>query len=346
VTSRIASALPWLFAAATAAIVAATANDYILTVAIVTVLTAIMAVGLNFMMGYSGLINLGIGAFYALGAYVAAKASAGGTIPAGAVLVGVPVLAFGVGLIVGLPILRTRGLHFAVATLGLGLIVSDVLNNWVSLTKGPLGIGVSRPSGLGILDLSQNRGFFVFCAVVLGVVMVFARWYHGSRVARVLIATRDDELLTRSLGFSVTPYKLLAFGLSAAAAALAGVLYAWFIQYIAPPPFSFFAVSFPVFVLVAVGGPGTLWGPLVGAIFLNGLPEALEVEPRTKLIIFGAVLLTVVVFMPRGLAPELADRAGRLVRRVRGTPTAPGSVKPERRVTAPQLDTESEGAAR
>jgi branched-chain amino acid transport system permease protein len=307
---------PWALAAAAAAIVAATANDYILTVAIVAVLSAIMAVALNFLMGYAGLINLGIGAFYALGAYGGAKLSVAGTLPAAAIIVVMPLAAFVIGLLVGIPILRTRGLHFAVATLGIGLIVSDVANNWISLTHGPIGIaGIERPSGLGLLDLSQNRDFFILCVLVLAVVMAFAAWYHRSRIARVLVATRDDDLLTRSLGFAVTPYKLVAFALSAAAAALAGVLYAWFIQYISPPPFTFFAISFPVFVLVAVGGPGSLWGPIVGAAFLNGFPEAVHVEAQTKLIIYGLVLMATVVFLPKGIAPTVSRALRRLTAR-------------------------------
>jgi branched-chain amino acid transport system permease protein len=350
--NRAGTTAPWALAAAAAVIVAVTANDYILTVAIVAVLSAIMAVGLNFLMGYAGLINLGIGAFYALGAYGGAKLSVGGTVPAAAILVIMPLAAFAIGLLVGIPILRTRGLHFAVATLGIGLIISDVANNWISVTGGPIGIaGIERPSGLGVLDLAQNRDFFILCVLVLAVVMAFATWYHRSRVARVLVATRDDDLLTRSLGFAVTPYKLVAFALSAAAAALAGVLYAWFIQYISPPPFTFFAISFPVFVLVAVGGPGSLWGPVVGAAFLNGLPEALSVEPRTKLIIYGAVLLATVVFLPRGLAPETTRLVRRLVGGRRTSASASGAgdaitpaVEPPR--AAAGLHTESQGAVR
>jgi branched-chain amino acid transport system permease protein len=316
VTERSGTLVPWALLAAASTAVVALADDYILTVAIVAALMGILATGLNFIMGYAGLINLGIGACYALGAYGCAKLSISGDLPPLAIVVLMPLLAFVIGFVVGLPILRTRGLHFAVATLGLGLIVSDVLNNWISLTNGPIGIsGIERPRGIAGLDLSTNRDFFIVSVLALAVVMVFASWYHRSRIARVLVAARDDELLTSSLGFSIIPYRLLAFALSAAAAALAGVLYAWFIQYISPPPFTFFAVSFPVFVLVAVGGPGTLWGPVVGAIFLNGLPEALEVEARTQIIIYGAVLLATVVFVPRGVAPEIASLVHRLLRR-------------------------------
>jgi branched-chain amino acid transport system permease protein len=102
------------------------------------------------------------------------------------------------------------------------------------------------------------------------------------------------------------------------------VLYAWFIRYISPPPFTFFALSFQVFVLVAVGGAGSVWGPMVGAAFLTGVPELISLEAHSKVIAYGVVLLAVIVLMPRGLVPSLADRA----RRLRRSPAAPPAPKP------------------
>jgi branched-chain amino acid transport system permease protein len=312
------SLIPWALAAIAVAVLSGT-NDYILSTAIVAVLSGIVAVGLNFLMGYAGLINLSSGVFYALGAYGSAKLTIAHTVPPAVIIVGMPAAAFIVGAIVGLPILRTRGLHFAVATLGLGLIVTDVLDNWEQVTNGPIGlVGVVRPSKLGPLDPQTNQGFFLLSCLVLALVMIGATAYHRSRVARVLIASRDDELLMRSLGFNVAAYKVFAFALSAAVAAVAGVLYAWFIQFIAPPPFTFFALSFPVFVMVAVGGPGSLWGPVVGAAFLTALPELLHAEARTKQIIYGAVLLAVIVFLRRGIAPTFTRLAALALARVSG----------------------------
>lgn len=308
-TSRLGSLVPWLVLLIAVLVLSGT-NDYILTTAIVATLSGIVAVGLNFLMGYAGLLNLSIGVFYALGAYGCAKLTIAHTVPPIVILIGMPLVALVLGAVIGLPILRTRGLHFAVATLGLGLIITDVLNNWLSVTNGPIGlVGVVRPTPLGPLDPQTNKGFFLLSAIVLAIVMVGATLYHRSRVARVLIAVRDDELLTRSLGFNVPAYKVAAFALSAATAALAGVLYAWFIQFIAPPPFTFFAISFPVFVMVAVGGPGSLWGPVVGAAFLTALPELLHAEAQTKQILYGTVLFLVIVFLRRGIAPTFTRYA-------------------------------------
>jgi branched-chain amino acid transport system permease protein len=319
--------LPWI-ALAAAAIYVSKGSAYLLTVGTVTAIWAVLALGLNFIMGYSGLINLGLGAFYALGAYGSAILDTEHDLSPWVGLLVFPVVAFVAALLIGPAVLRTRGLHFAVATLGIGIIVSDVLENWLTVTKGPIGIaGIRRPGtidvGVFTIDPSENVGFFVLCVLLLAVVLVIATVYHRSRLARVLVATHDDELLATSLGFRITRQKVIAFALSAGVAALAGVMYAWFIRYISPPPFAFFAASFPAFVLVAVGGPGTVWGPVIGAAFLTGFPEFLEVEPNTQNVIYGAVLLIVIVALPKGLGPSVIRLVRTATRRGRGTQQSP-----------------------
>ena len=322
------SLLPWI-ALAAAAIYVSKGSSYLLTVGTVTAIWAVLAVGLNLIMGYSGLINLGIGAFYALGAYGAAIIDTEHGLSPWLGMLIFPVVAFGVALVIGPAVLRTRGLHFAVATLGIGIIVSDVLENWLTVTKGPIGIaGIRRPGVIDLgpieIDPSSDVGFFVLSVLLLAIVLIGATVYHRSRIARILIATHDDELLATSLGFHITRQKVIAFAMSAAVAACAGVMYAWFIRYISPPPFAFFAASFPAFVLVAVGGPGTVWGPVVGAAFLTGFPEFLEVEPNTQNVIYGAVLLIVIVALPKGLGPSVVDLARSAARRAkRPAPSLP-----------------------
>lgn len=341
------AAVPWILLAI-AAIVIGGGDSYLLTVGTVTAIWVILALGLNAIMGYSGLINLGLGAFYALGAYSAAILDTEHDMSPWVGLVVAPIVALVLGLLVGPAVLRTRGLHFAVATLGIGIIASDVLLNWISVTKGPIGIpGVSRPGAISVgvieIDPATNEGFFVLAVLLALFVMVLAVVFHRSRVARVLVAVRDDELLAQSLGFPVLRNKVIAFALSGAVAAFAGVIYAWFIRYISPEPFTFFAASFPAFVLVAVGGPGTVWGPVVGAIFLTGLPEFLELEPNTQLIVYGAVLLAVIVVLPSGLVPSAADlwRRGRSRFRRYDAAVASPTATPQPEPTRP-----TEGATR
>ncbi|MTD13905.1 branched-chain amino acid ABC transporter permease [Nakamurella sp. YIM 132087] len=287
-----------------------TGNAYLVTVGIVTSIWSILALGLNLLMGYTGLINLGLGAFYALGAYGAAIATIRWGWPPWLALIVMPIAGALLGALLGPALLRTRGLHFAVATLGLGIIVSDVTENWVGVTGGPLGIaGIERPAGFSLggfrFDPTQDSQFLLMMVVLLVLVALGALAFHRSSVARVLIAARDDEMLAASLGFRALGYRVLAFAASAGVAAFAGVLYAWFIRYVSPPPFTFFALSFQVVVLVVVGGAGSLWGPIVGAAFLTGIPELIELEAHDKVIAYGLVLLAVIVLLPKGIVPTV-----------------------------------------
>ncbi|HYD08614.1 MAG TPA: branched-chain amino acid ABC transporter permease, partial [Acidimicrobiales bacterium] len=280
-------------------------------------------------------------AFYALGAYGAAILGTQHDVPPGVILVLMPILGFVVGLVLAPPLVRTRGLHFAVATLAIGIIASDILDNWVSVTRGPLGIGgVRRPGPISLLgvelDITTQHGYFGFVVVMLGLSLVIATLYHRSRVARVLVASRDDELLATSIGFGVVRYRIFAFALTSAVGSFAGVLYAWYILYVSPPPFSFFASSFEVFVFVAVGGAGTIWGPAIGAIGLTVLPELLDVEPYDKRIVYGAILLGVTLFLSRGVAPTIADLPHKLRDLVgrRSNQPGEGAAAPDRRTEA------------
>lgn len=305
--ARISALVPWLVLLAALAAVLATGNGYYATVAMLMMLWAILALGLNFILGYAGYFHLGLGAFYGLGAYGAAGLSVHYQMPMIVGLVLMPVAGAVISALIGPLLLRTRDLHFAVATLALGMIVSDVTNNWVSVTGGPMGVGgIKRPGTLEIGPLSINGGttsgmFIITAAVFLGL-MIVAALVRKSNFVLILRGIKSDDLMTKSLGFSTTRYKVAAFAIAGAVAAVGGVLYAHIVQYISPEPFTFFAASFQAFVVLAVGGLGSLWGPVLGSVLLTGLPEVLEMDPHVKLLVYGAVLLAVTVLLPRGLA--------------------------------------------
>ncbi len=292
------------------------ADQYLITVATVVAIWAMLALGLNMVMGYSGLINLGIAAFFAIGAYGAAFIQTHTEWSPWLSLVVLPLLAAVVAAVLGPIILRTRGLHFAVATLGIGMLVSDVLVNWVSVTNGSIGIaGITRPDPIDLgflsIDTAKTEGFFWLTLIILIVVLIGAALFQHSQIARVLVAARDDELLAKSLGFSVSIQRVIAFVLSGVVAAIAGVVYAWFIRYVSPDPFSFFLASFPAFVMVAIGGPGSIWGAVLGAAFVTGIPQVFDFEPTLTPIFYGVGLLVVMVLLPMGLVPGF----GQLFRR-------------------------------
>jgi branched-chain amino acid transport system permease protein len=258
-------------------------------------------------LGYAGYFHLGLGAFYGLGAYGAAVLGVNFKLPMIVALIVMPIIGAVISVIIGPLLLRTRDLYFAVATLALGMIVSDITNNWVSVTGGPMGIGgIPRPGVVGVGNLSIDGrtlpGIFLIVAAVFLLLMVAAAFAQRSNFVLILRGIKSDDLMTRSFGFETNWYKVSAFAVAGGIASLAGVLYAHIVQYISPESFTFFTASFQAFVVLAVGGLGSLWGPVLGSILLTGLPEALDLDPHVKLIIYGAVLLAVTLLLPKGLA--------------------------------------------
>jgi ABC-type branched-subunit amino acid transport system permease subunit len=302
--------IPWILLVAAMAGVLALQDGYVTTVAFMMLLWALLACGLNFIMGYAGYYHIGLGAFYSVGAYGSALLTIRGGLPMLAALVIMPIVAGAVSAAIGPMILRTKGLHFAVATLALGMIVSDVTNNWVSVTGGPIGVaGIQRPGRVTLagltVDFGSTQGMFAIACFVFILVMAASALAQRSPFVLGLRAIKSDDLFTQSLGYRTTPYKVAAFAISGAIAAIAGVLYAHFVQYISPEPFTFFSASFQSFVVLALGGPGTLWGPVLGSVLLTSLPEIFDVNPVLRLVIYGSVLLAVMIGMPHGLAPAI-----------------------------------------
>lgn len=308
--------LPWVLLVGALVAVFVAKDGYYMTMVMIMMLWAILAIGLNFILGYAGYFHLGLGAFYGLGAYGAAILGARQHLPMAVALVAMPLAGAILSGIIGPLLLRTRDLHFAVATLALGMIVSDVTNNWTSVTSGPIGIsGIPRPGILGLgplaIDGRTLPGMFVITSLILVALMVFAALARKSNFVLILRGIKSDDLMTRSLGFSTTRYKVAAFAISGAIASVGGVLYAHIVQFVSPEPFTFFAASFQAFVVLAVGGLGSLWGPVLGAVLLTGLPDALEMDPHLKLIAYGTVLFAVTILLPRGLA-STAERFNKL----------------------------------
>jgi ABC-type branched-subunit amino acid transport system permease subunit len=308
--SRRLAAVPWVLLVAAMTSVLTLQDGYVTTVAFMMLLWALLACGLNFIMGYAGYYHIGLGAFYSVGAYGSALLTMRGGLPMVAALVVMPIIAGAVSAAIGPLILRTKGLHFAVATLALGMIVSDVTNNWVSVTGGPIGVaGIQRPGSVTLagvtVDFGTTQGMFALACAVFLVVMAVSAAAQRSPFVLALRAIKSDDLFTQSLGYRTTPYKVAAFAISGAIAAVAGVLYAHFVQYISPEPFTFFSASFQSFVVLALGGPGTLWGPVLGSILLTSLPEIFDVDPVLRLVIYGSVLLAIMIAMPHGLAPAI-----------------------------------------
>jgi branched-chain amino acid transport system permease protein len=296
-------------------------NEYYLSICILACVNAIIAVGLNLLMGYAGQVSLGHAAFYGIGAYATAICTTrlGLPIPAG-LAIGV-LLATAVAWIVAAPTLKLRGHYLAMATLGFGIIVSIVFNEAVEVTGGPSGyVGIPRLALFGHA-FDTDRGYYNLLATVLALVVLASLHIMHSRTGRALRALHVSEKAAASLGIDIAAHKRFVFVLSAALAALAGVLYAHYLGFIAPASFGFTA-STQFVVMVVLGGMASVWGSVVGAFFLTALPEALRGFEDVDILVYGAILVATIMFLPDGLAGGLA-RLRETCRRAKGSHVSP-----------------------
>ncbi len=286
-------------------------NNFHYDVAVMIGLNAIVCVGLNLLIGYTGQISLGHAGFFALGAYVSAVLT--GTYhwpPVLALLLGavaVGALAF----VIARPILKLKGHNLAMATLGMGLIILIVLNTEDWLTGGPDGMPVPSFSLLG-WELSDERAWYA----VVGVLLLIAVWLAlnliDSPVGRALRAVHGSEVAAEVMGIDTTRYKVMIFVVSAIFASVAGSLYAHYSGFISPAEADFFH-SIELVTMVVLGGMASTYGAVVGAAILTVAPQLLTFFHDYEMLVFGAVLMSMMIFMRRGLVPSIAQlirRAG------------------------------------
>jgi len=278
-------------------------NSYQYDVAIHVLINAMVAVGLNLLMGYAGQISLGHAGFFGLGAYVTAVLSANYgwpiylSIPAALVVVGV--LAFAIAR----PILRLSGHYLAMATLGLGILVSIVLRTEAGITGGPDGM-MAPPLSIAGTPVYDERYWYALIAVLLLVTVWLALNLIDSPVGRALRAVHGSEVAAEVVGVHTLGYKVLIFVVSAVLAALAGVLTAHYAGFVTPD-LANFIYSIEFVTMVVLGGTASIYGALVGALILTLLPQFLTGVDELEMMILGLILMVVVIFMPKGLVPTL-----------------------------------------
>jgi branched-chain amino acid transport system permease protein len=271
----------------------------------------ILALGVNMVLGYVGLLDLGFMAFYAVGAYTTALLSLRGwnfwlCLPASVLT------SMGVRLLLGAPVLRLRGDYLAIVTLGFGEITRIVLNNWDSLTNGPKGLSLLSslrvaPIRLGDLTLSENVHFFYLIAFFVMVSLTVCRRLDRSRIGRAWLAIRENELAAETMGVPVTRLKTLAFVISAGFAGVAGAIFARWENFVTPESFTFWESALLV-CMVVLGGMGSLPGVVLGVVLIVGIPEILRFGGSRlvdfRYLIFGAVLVATAIFRPQGIWPR------------------------------------------
>ena len=265
----------------------------------------LMALGLNIVVGKSGMLDLGYVAFFAIGAYTMALM---GTLTG---LNTWEIMPFGIafamiaGVLLGLPTLRVRGDYLAIVTLGFGEIVRLVVLN-STWSKGPNGIAnIPMPPNIGPLefDLFNQKLFFWVVLIMILLTIWMIRRVSVRRPGRAWEAIRQDEDAAELMGIPTLKYKIWSFTLGAAGGGAAGVLYASKNLYIAPEMFTL-NVSVLILACVVLGGIGNIWGVIVGAIIIGYLPERIRFISDARLLVFGIVLVIVMNFRPDGLLPR------------------------------------------
>jgi len=281
--------------------------EYILHILILAGIYTVLAVSLNLLAGHAGLLSIAHAAFYGLGAYTSALLAAYLGVPfLVGVLVGMAVAAL-VSFAISLPSLRLHDDYFVIATFGFQMILFSIFNNWIDLTRGPLGIpGIPQPMIFG-WTIRSHVDFVVLAFIFATFAYIIMGRISSSPFGRILRAIREDEVFAQSLGKNTLWFKVTAFAVSAALAASAGSLYAHYITYIDPTSFTVME-SILVISMVIIGGAGSRWGPLIGAVVLVTLPEALRfiglpssVAANLRQIIYGILLVVMMMVRPRGL---------------------------------------------
>jgi len=305
-------------------------TDFWLSVLCYAGITAIGAVGLNLLTGYTGQVSLGHAAFLGVGAYATGYFGNDLGLPLPLWLAGAAVCGGLLGGLIGPLALRLRGLYLVIITLGLVFFAEHVFTNWSGLTGGPTGRATDAPASLGIIDFNQlsilgtdftrEQSYFWLIWALVAICALLAKNIVRTRPGRAMQAIRDRDVAAEVIGISLTRYKVGAFVVSSALAAMAGALFGAFQQYVSPTEWSLL-LSIQYLAIIIVGGLGTIFGTVLGALFVGSLPRVIEEFSDSipgvattaggegvitvfalNQVIFGVLIIVFLIVEPRGLA--------------------------------------------
>jgi branched-chain amino acid transport system permease protein len=281
---------------------------------------SVAVLGLNLLVGYSGQISLGHGAFFALGAYVSAILIVDVNIP---YLLTLPLAGAAcavAGFLLGLPALRLRGLYLALVTLGVAIAAPQIIKRADGLTGGTQGLSVDRPTAPGGLGLADDQWLYFVTLAVAVVMFLLAAGLVRGRVGRALITVRENEIAAKTMGVNLATYKTGAFAVSAMYAGIGGALFTLPLGFLAPESFPL-ALSFAFLAAIVVGGLATIGGAVFGALFIEFVPVyASDVNEALAGVIYGGVLILFMYLLPSGVMG-----LGRRLARRRSPPQEPGA---------------------
>ena len=289
--------------------------DYILHILVMASFYVILATSFNLLIGFAGLFALSHAAFYALGAYVTAILTTSLGVPFPLPLIAGVIFVAGIGVLVALPALRVGGEYLVIITLALQIIVIEVILNWRGLTGGGDGIA-GIPNIVIFGGRLSTPGTFLPMAIGVAALCFLIAWRLAhSPFGRALRAMRENESAAQACGKNLFYMKLTVFAFAAGLASVAGGLYAHYFNYVGPDGFTIDETIY-ILAMVILGGTGNLWGSVVGALVLVGLPEALkfinmpvDIADKARLVIYGALLILILRVRPEGILPEPLSRS-------------------------------------
>jgi len=296
-------------------------DPYLVRIAGTIGIYVLLAVGLNIVVGFAGLLDLGYVAFYAIGAYTYAFLASpyyGIHLPFLLVLLLGAVIAAVFGVVLGYPVLRLRGDYLAIVTMGFGEIIRILLINLAPVTGGPngirkidsaslLGIDLGQGLHLGFLRIDSVVNYYYLSMILAAGCLVVVSRLNASKIGRAWQAIRDDETAAQCMGIHKSNMKLLAFASGAFFAGVAGVVFASWQQFVSPESFSTTELV-TIFCMIVLGGTGRLLGVVVGAAVLVILPEFLREYSIYRMAIYGAILVLIMRYRPQGLLGRAAER--------------------------------------
>jgi branched-chain amino acid transport system permease protein len=295
-----------LLAAAAALVAIPFLPNYYIRVADSLLIYILLGIGLNIVIGYAGLLDLGFVAFYAVGAYTYALLASPQfglhlpflvILPIGMLLGGIA------GVLLGFPVLRLRGDYLAIVTLGFGEIIRIILNNADTLTNGPQGIGRLDRAELFGLRIATPVDFYWLLLVTVTLAGVIVWRLERSIMGKGWAAIREDQDAARGIGIDTTRAKLAAFAISAMIGSTAGVIFGAFQRFVSPESFTF-QESVLIVLLIVIGGIGNILGVIAGATVLLLLPELLREFAEWRILFFGVLMVALIILRPQGLVPR------------------------------------------
>ena len=279
-----------------------TSNQYYLGVGFQAEMLMCLALGLNIVVGYAGLLDLGFAAFFAIGAYATGILTTQDHWSVIASIVPGIAVAVLCALIIGFPTLRLRSDYLAVVTLGFGEIIQVIAIN-LNQTGGPTGIYAIPTLTIGSIVVESNTGYYYVFLILVVVFAFFSSRLRKSRFGRAWLSIREDEDAAMAMGIRTSHYKLYAYMFGAVLGSITGSLYAPALSAISPASFGF-SESLLIVMAVAIGGLGSIWGVMFGAAVVEIFPEVFRQFAQARLLVFGVLLVLLMVVRPQGLFPE------------------------------------------